>query len=82
MQLVRYADTIQAMQVLPASPAAKAGLKPGDRVVAIDGKPVLSYAPDDIEEMFERGAVGRKVTLEVARGDKTQRLVMSLKEII
>jgi len=33
------------LTLLPESPAAKAGLKPGDEIVAIDGKDVLPFDP-------------------------------------
>lgn len=38
MEVNRPGMTIQS--VIPGSPAVKAGIKPGDRVIAVDGKPV------------------------------------------
>jgi regulator of sigma E protease len=52
--------------VVAESPAEKAGLKAGDRVVSIGGAPVSSW-----EEMLAgiRGNPGKAVTLVVARGE-------------
>lgn len=52
-------------QVAPDYPAARAGLKPGDRITAVDGEPVASYfALADII----RAAPGKKLQLTVQRG--------------
>jgi hypothetical protein len=82
VQLARYGDTVRAMQVLPGSPAAAAGLREGDEVVTLLGKPILSFKPDDLTELFERGAVGKKVSLEVARDGKKKPLTLSLRDLL
>lgn len=55
-------------QVLDDTPAAKAGLLPGDRIVAIDGKetPYWSSMASII-----RDAGGKEITLTVKRGEDT-----------
>jgi hypothetical protein len=80
--LARYGDTIKAMQVLPGSAAAAAGIVEGDEVVALDGKPILTYGPDRLMEMFENGDVGEKHTLVVARNGKKKTMTIRLKEMI
>ena len=52
-------------EVQPNSPAAKAGLRVGDLVVAIDGKAVESY--DELASQIRSHKPGDKVTLKVVR---------------
>lgn len=51
-------------RVVPGYPAEAAGLRPGDRVVAVDGQPVRFYA-DLVQAVVESG--GRPMTLRVLR---------------
>jgi carboxyl-terminal processing protease len=48
------------------SPAARAGLKSGDRVVAVDGQPTAGRRPAEIIHML-RGPVSSTVTVTIAR---------------
>lgn len=82
VQLARYGDEVKAMQVLPRSPAAKAGLLLGDRVIAIDGKPALSYTVDDLQKIFESVTPGRVVVLEVEHGDQRRKIEVKLATIL
>ena len=82
VQLARFGDAVMAMQVLPGSAAEAAGIKEGDEVVALDGKPILSWTQDSITEMFENGAVGEKHAFELLRDGKKRKVTMKLKEMI
>ena len=57
-------------EVRPGSPAAKAGLRPDDLIVYVDGELVASIK--DFREIMKPAAPGTEVTLEVRRGDKLQ----------
>lgn len=52
-------------QVEPGSPAQKAGIKPGDAIVAVNGHPLRSSA--DLRNRVGLAPVGEKVDLKVAR---------------
>ena len=54
--------------VVPDSPAARAGLRSRDRIVAVDGKSTLGQAIDVVISEI-RGEAGSVVRLSVARGD-------------
>lgn len=72
----------EVVDVYAGSPAAEAGLKVGDRIVAVDGKQAqreLSL-PDFRQRMKE--AVGTKLTLDVVRGGQTLKIVVTLRELV
>ena len=56
-------------EVLPDSPAAGAGLRPGDVVVAVNGHAV--HTAEDLRRTMHQ-LVGREVRLEVTRGDESR----------
>jgi len=53
---------------LPNSPAEKAGIKPGDKILKVDGKGIEGLALTDAVMMI-RGAAGTTVVLTIRRGD-------------
>jgi regulator of sigma E protease len=57
--------------ILPSSPAATAGLQPGDRIVSIGGSAISS--PSQIPERIS-GSEGSELTLTVVRGGEDVRL--------
>jgi regulator of sigma E protease len=59
--------------VFRASPAARAGLRGGDSVIAVDGTPVRTW-PQLVG--WVSGAPGRDVSLEVGRGGERVRLTV------
>jgi PDZ domain/Aspartyl protease len=56
MFLARQNDGIAIKFVAPDSPALKAGLKVGDTIVAIDGKPAQSWSETSLEELRYRAS--------------------------
>lgn len=57
--------SVRVLAVVPNSPAAKAGVKPGDRIVAVNEEPVTSYA--DVVRLMGEAAAGDHVRLKVDR---------------
>jgi hypothetical protein len=70
------AGTALVTQVLPGTPAARAGLQPLDQIVKVDGVALGQLA---LPEMIARitGAPGTRVKLVVERGGQQQDLVLT-----
>ncbi|MGI8863167.1 MAG: S1C family serine protease [Solirubrobacteraceae bacterium] len=62
--------------VLPGSPAAGAGLRPGDVITAINGKAVSSTS--QFIQSVDRYPPGTKLTLTIKRGGGTQQIPITL----
>ena len=65
-------------QVVPGSPAAKAGIKTGDIIDAIDGKPVKSM--DDVVAGVRSHQVGDKMTVTYYQGSSKKTVDLTLAE--
>ncbi len=68
----------QVVRVVPDGPAAKAGLKEGDIIIAVDGK--LLKDPNDLAIIVANRAPGEKVTLEILRDGKRKKVTVTLGE--
>jgi S1-C subfamily serine protease len=60
---------VMIADVVPGSPAAAAGLQPGDVITQIDNQPVS--APSDLSSAIAGGHVGDQVEIQVQRGPMT-----------
>jgi carboxyl-terminal processing protease len=73
---------ISIVQAMDGTPAMKAGLHAGDKILAVDGKSIENQSIEDVVEMI-RGEVGTKVTLTLVRpGMDTSFDVAVTREII
>ena len=62
---------------LPGTPAERAGIQPGDRIVAIDGKSTEAWSLDDARGSL-RGKTGSTVTLLIERPGSASRIPFTL----
>jgi hypothetical protein len=73
------AGQILVSYVNPGSPAAKAGLAAGDRIVAVDGVPVAKLGPSDIQA---GEAPGKTVTVAFERAGAARTCTLILREMV
>ena len=59
-------DFVFITDVFDSSPAQKAGLKPGDKILAVDGKSALNRSVDEVGDIL-KGAAGTDVELTINR---------------
>ena len=68
-------DGLDVGEVAPGTPAAKAGLKPGDRLLTVDGR-----WTDSVADLFTAGSLvkpGQPVTVTVKRDGKEVKLTLT-----
>jgi S1-C subfamily serine protease len=66
----------EVQSVVPRSPAAQAGLEPGDLILAINGQSVLG--PSDVATVVASERPGQQVQLQVQRGFQELTMVATL----
>jgi putative serine protease PepD len=70
------AATARLADIRPSTPAAKAGLKSGDVVIAVDGKTISSG--DDLTRAIDAHKPGDKITLTYKRGGSEHSVELTL----
>ncbi len=73
---MRRDDDLVIASVQPGSPADRAGLRRGDRVVRLDGQPLISQA--DIQWILHGARDGTHLELEYARSGRQAQTVLRL----
>jgi S1-C subfamily serine protease len=71
---------LEVVQLLDKSPAAKAGVRPGDLIVELDGSPIQGVG--DLQRLLVGDLVGRSVAVRVARGDRVLDLPLTPSELV
>jgi carboxyl-terminal processing protease len=75
-------EYVTVIAPIEGSPAFRAGVKPGDRIIAIDNAPVRGRSSEDLVRQM-RGAPGTKVVLTVRRSGSEKLLYFTLaREVI
>jgi predicted aspartyl protease len=73
-------ELFKVNRVIQDSPAAEAGLREGDSIVAIDGQPSSRYALADLRQMFKEEH--REYTLSVSRAGEIRDVKIKLRKLI
>ncbi len=71
LTLARGRNGLLVHEVQPSSPADDAGLRPGDRILSVDGRPVRAEAPATVEGWIN-GPDGSTVQLSWRAGGRVQ----------
>ncbi len=75
---VRAREGILVGDVQPNSPAAEAGIKPGDLILKYEGKPVSNT--QQLVGLVDRSPVGGKANLDIIRDGKRMTITVTLRE--
>jgi S1-C subfamily serine protease len=65
---VGRARGLEVIQLLDGSPAAAAGVRPGDLIVELDGRAVEGVG--DLQRLLDGGSIGRRMAIAVWRGER------------
>ncbi|AUT00160.1 peptidase S41 [Nostoc sp. CENA543] len=70
MEINESTKRLTIVEAIENSPALKAGIKPGDEILAIDGNSTQSMKIDDASKLI-RGKAGSKITLRLGRSGRS-----------
>jgi hypothetical protein len=82
MWLVQKADGFGVEDVLTDGPAARAGVRVGDVIQAVDGRPARDIGLAPQREALRHTAVGTTVSLRILRGAKVTNLTLLLADVV
>jgi S1-C subfamily serine protease len=70
---------VLVVRVVPNSPAARAGLRAGDAIQAINNRPVANAK--ETQQIVEQSGVGSNLQLQILRNGQTQSLTAILEKL-
>jgi S1-C subfamily serine protease len=60
---------VEVVEVVPGSPASRAGMRPEDLILGIDESPVSGM--DDVQRLMDASSIGRQVAISIYRDGRT-----------
>ncbi len=73
------AKGIEVVEVVEGSPAAEAGLRPEDVIIAVDGEPMSDVG--DLQRLMVAERIGRELSVELVRGTRSVELTLVPQEL-
>ena len=70
------------VDVVAGGPAADAGIKTGDTILAIDGVPTRKLVLPDVREHIRREVVGKEMTLQLESNGKRRTVTVILRDLV
>ena len=77
VQILRHDDGVYIQSVVANTPASRAGLRYGDRIVEVDGKDARDWSSDEVSRNV-RGERGREVQIKVERAGSQAALAVKI----
>ncbi len=81
MWLNQSGETLEVMDVVAGGPAAAAGLKTGDKILAIAGRPVSQLSLPAVRQEF-KSEPGTKLRLSIQSGEQKRDVELVLKNLV
>ena len=72
--------TLEVLDVIVGSPAIENDIRPGDAIVAVDGRPVKGLTDSEIWNVFTQDGARLKVTID--RGGESLEKILLLRRMI
>lgn len=82
MWIMRQGMGFVVKSVMAGGPADKVGLKSGDVITAVNGKPAMKIGLPDFRKMLRNDAPGTKLELTVKNGKTTRNATLVLRRLI
>jgi carboxyl-terminal processing protease len=71
---------LKLVRVVENSPALEAGLREGDLISAIDGRPAAELSLTEVARLFKQE--GREYVLDIVRGEEKKQVKLKLRRLI
>jgi hypothetical protein len=75
-------QNFSVIDVIPGGPAAEAGIRQGDTILAIDGVPTSKLVLPDVRQQIRREAVGKRIALSLESNGKPRIAVIVLRDLV
>jgi carboxyl-terminal processing protease len=69
MEVTIRDEMVTVISPFEDTPAERAGMEPGDHIIAVDGESIIGFALNDAVDLM-RGAIGEPITITILRGDE------------